>query len=318
MMKSIKIIFALALILTVAGCNRGKEKLDGYVEGEFVRVAPTTSGVLAQLSVERGDQVKAGQPLFTLDLTTLVADRDAAKANLKQAQSTWADLTKGKRPEEIAVIAQQRAQATATLENAEKVWQRTEALSKSKAISVRQHDQDKAAYDQAVAQVKELDDQLTVAGLGGREDEVAAALAAIDAADQKLTQAEKRLLEASPKAMTSGQVEDTFYRPGEFVAAGSPVVSYLPPENVKIRFFVPEKHFAQFHMGEAVTVHCDGCAAPVSATITFMANQAEFTPPVIYSIESRDKLVFLIEAKPDAFEPMLKPGLPVDVEPHKP
>jgi HlyD family secretion protein len=317
-MKNLKIIFALVLLMVATGCNRGKEKLDGYVEGEFVRVAPTTGGVLAQLSVERGDQVKAGQPLFTLDLTTLVADRDAAQAELKQARSTWADLTKGKRPEEVAVIAQQRAQAAATLDNAQKVWQRTEALSKSKAVSVRQHDLDKAAYDQAVAQVKEQDDQLTVAGLGGREDEVAAALAAIDAADQKLKQAEKRLMEASPKAMTTGQVEDTFYRPGEYVAAGSPVVSYLPPENVKVRFFVPEKHFAQFHMGEAVTIHCDGCSAPVPAKITFMANQAEFTPPVIYSIESRDKLVFLIEAKPDQFEPMLKPGLPVDVAPRAP
>ncbi len=317
-MKNLKIIFALALLLAAAGCNRGKEKLDGYVEGEFVRVAPTTSGVLAQLSVERGDQVKPGQPLFTLDLTTLVADRDAAQADLKQARSTWVNLTEGKRPEEIAVIAQQRAEAAAALDNAQKVWQRTEALSKSKSVSARQHDQDKAAYDTAVAQLKEQDDQLTVAGLGGREDEVAAALSAIDAADQKLKQAEKRLMEASPKAMTAGQVEDTFYHPGEYVAAGSPVVSYLPPENVKVRFFVPEKHFAQFHMGEAVTIHCDGCSAPVSAKITFMANQAEFTPPVIYSIESRDKLVFLIEAKPDQFEPMLKPGLPVDVEPRKP
>jgi HlyD family secretion protein len=149
--------------------------------------------------------------------------------------------------------------------------------------------------------------------LGGREDQLAAAKSAVDAAAQKVTQDEKLLREGAPKAPAGGNIEDTFYRPGEFVAAGQPVVSLLPPENVKIRFFVPQKTLPQLKAGQKISVSCDGCKAPVEATISFLSDQAEFTPPIIYSVESRDKLVFLVEAKPDAFDPALRPGLPVDI-----
>jgi HlyD family secretion protein len=317
MRQNLPFILMVAL-LALAGCNRGDEKLDGYVEGEFVRVAPTTGGVLSELNVERGTEVKAGQPLFALDLTTLTADRDAAKADLSQAKAKFSDLTKGKRPEEIAVIEEQRAQAQAVLENAEAQWKRSQSLSAKDATSIKERDADKSAYDLAVAQVKELENQLKVAGLSGRVDELDAAQASVDTAAQRLAQAEKRLSEAAPKAPADAMVEDTFYRAGEFVTAGSPVVSLLSPENIKVRFFVPEKHFAEFRLGEPVVIHCDGCTAPVAGKITFLSNKAEFTPPVIYSIESRDKLVFMIEARPDKFEPGLKPGLPVDVEPSAP
>jgi HlyD family secretion protein len=213
------------------------------------------------------------------------------------------------------VIEEQRAQALATLESAKKEWMRMQTLAREDVASQRQYDDAKMAYDKADALVKELDGQLKVAQLSGRQDMLAAAQAAVDVAAQRLAQAEKRLQEAAPVAPEDAMVEDTFYRAGEFVAAGSPVVSLLAPDDVKVRFFVTEKHYAEFSMNEPVTIHCDGCPGPVQAKITFLSSKAEFTPPVIYSIESRDKLVFMIEAKPDKPEPGLKPGLPVDVEP---
>lgn len=312
-MKSPHIFPALALLALLAACEPGEDGINGYVEGEFVRVAPSSGGVLKTLFVARGDKVAAGDSLFSLDLTLLEAARDAAQAEALQAEETWRDLTKGSRAEEIDVIARQRAQAVAVLENAEKQFRRSEELVKADATSIKQRDQDKAAFESAAARVAELEAQLQVAKLPERTDRVAAARAAADAARAALGRAEKLLEEARPRAPAAAQVEDTFYRPGEFVQPGAPVVSLLPPGNVKVRFFAPQKLLPRLRPGRKVTVICDGCTAPVTAAVSFIANEAEFTPPVIYSVESREKLVFLVEAVPEDFHPELRPGLPVAI-----
>lgn len=313
MVIKIKSLLAVLLLVSLSACKEDESRINGYVEGEFLRIAPTTAGVLQALSVERGNEVKAGQDLFSVDLTNLTAQRDADKALLLQAQAQWADLTKGRRPEEIEVITRQKQQAQADLENARREYERVSLLAEKDAASISQRDAAKAAYERDQARVAETEANLKVAVLGAREDQLAAARAAVDAAAQKVTSDEKLLREASPKAPAAGHIEDTFYRAGEFVPAGSPVVSLLPPENVKIRFFVSQKVLPQLQAGRKVSVGCDGCKGPVTATISFLSSQAEFTPPIIYSVESREKLVFLVEAKPDAFDPALRPGLPVDV-----
>jgi HlyD family secretion protein len=91
-------------------------------------------------------------------------------------------------------------------------------------------------------------------------------------------------------------------------------VSLLPPGNIKVRFFVPEKMVGRLKIGQAASVHCDGCAKEVAAQITYISPQSEFTPPVIYSNETRAKLVFLIEARPKIDDAtLLPPGQPVEV-----
>jgi HlyD family secretion protein len=116
-------------------------------------------------------------------------------------------------------------------------------------------------------------------------------------------------------APTNAFVQDTLYRSGEFVAAGNPVVVLLPPENLKVRFFVPQEILPKIKTGESISVNFDGAAKNYSATINFISTQNEFTPPVIYNRENRAKLVYMIEAKfspADAAE--LRPGQPVDVK----
>jgi HlyD family secretion protein len=116
-------------------------------------------------------------------------------------------------------------------------------------------------------------------------------------------------------APTNAFVQDTLYRQGEWVAAGNPVVVLLPPENLKVRFFVPETALAQIKTGRSVEVSFDGASKIYSATVNYISTQAEFTPPVIYNRENRAKLVYMIEAK---FSPAdasdLRPGQPVDVK----
>lgn len=306
--------FALCLMLVMlSACKPQAEKMNGYVEGEYLYIAPSSPGILKTLSVARGQEVKQGQPLFSIDTTALQASLDAAQAEVTQDRARLEDLEKGARPEEIEVIRQQKEQADANLVNAQKEYDRAKGLLKTNAISQSVFDQRKAAFEAAQARVGELSAQLETAKLGGRKDAVDAARALVDIARQKVLQAQKLLDEAQPAASAAGRVEDTYFRPGEFVPAGTPVVSLLPPENVKIRFFVPQAKLPQMQPGREITVTCDGCKTPVRAKITYIASQAEYTPPVIYSVGSRDKLVFMVEAHPEAFDAQMRPGLPVDI-----
>jgi HlyD family secretion protein len=182
-----------------------------------------------------------------------------------------------------------------------------------KFLPQQQLDQAVAKRDGDRARIHELEAQVTVANLPARSDAIAAAQADAKAASDALAQAQWRLDQKTQTAPVAGLVNDTLYRPGEWVAAGAPVVSLLPPSNVKIRFYVPEPMLATLRQGAAVVARCDGCGNPVPARISFIAPQAEYTPPVIYSRENRAKLVFLVEARPESPNPALHPGLPVEV-----
>ena len=140
------------------------------------------------------------------------------------------------------------------------------------------------------------------------------AISRVSAARAALDQADWRLKQKEVAAPAAGLIFDTLYRAGEWVPAGRPVVRLLPPENVKVRFFVPETEIGRLALGQEVVLHCDGCAADVPAKVIYVSTEAEYTPPVIYSNENRSKLVFMVEARPDAADaPRLKPGLPLDV-----
>jgi len=309
-----KRLVLLACVLALAGCDPSPPAgYPGYVEGEFVRVAAPLSGTLVTLAVERGSDVAQDAPLFVLESEQERAAVAEAQARVRQAQATLANLEKGRRPPEIAAAQAQLAQAQASLTQSEADLARTEKLVADKFLPPQQRDQAIAARNRDRARVAELAQQLRIASLPARGDEIAAAAAEVKAATDALAQAQWRVEQKSQTAPAAGLVVDTFYRPGEWVPAGAPVVSLLPPANVKIRFYVPETLVAGLRIGAGVSVHCDGCAADIPAAIRFIATQAEFTPPVIYSRQNRANLVFLVEAWPATPNPALHPGLPVDV-----
>ena len=285
----------------------------GYVEAEYVRVGAPLAGTLARLSVQRGDSVAENAPLFALESESERAARAEAEARVAQARASLANLEKGRRPPEIDAARAQLAQAQASLRQSESDLVRTEKLVADKFLPPQKLDEARAARDRDRGRVAELGAQVTVTQLPARADEIAAANADVKAASDALAQAQWRLDQKTQTAPAAGLVNDTLYRPGEWVAAGAPVVSLLPPGNVKLRFYVPEPQLAALRLGASVVVRCDGCSAPIAARITFIAPQAEYTPPVIYSRENRAKLVFLVEARPDAPDAMLHPGLPVEV-----
>jgi HlyD family secretion protein len=304
-------LVALAAAMGIGG-NGGILQVQGYVEGEYVYVGAPVAGRLATLYVARGDQVAAGAPLFQLDRSSEQPARDEAAARLARAEATLADLRKGKRPSELESIEAQLAQAKAMLELSEVALKRRQQLVETRAASREAVDEANAAYERDKARVAELEAELKTAQLGARADEIQAAEAEVTAARAQLAQADWRLAELSQAAPRAGAVVDTLYRLGEWVAAGAPVVSLLPSENVKVRFFVPEPRLGAIAVGDEVQVSCDACAPELTAVISYVSPDAEYTPPVIYSREMRAKLVYLVEAKPKQ-PSALRPGQPADV-----
>jgi HlyD family secretion protein len=305
---------ALASLIVLAGCSDAdRAGYPGYVEAEYVRVSAPLAGTLLQLAVERGSDVAPGAPLFTLESEQERSARAEAEARVVQAQAVLANLEKARRPPEIAAVRAQLAQAQASLRQSEADLARTQKLVADRFLPPQKRDEALAARDRDRARVAELTQQVQIANLPARSDEIAGATAEVKAATDALAQAQWRLAQKSQAAPVAARVSDTLYRPGEWVAAGAPVVSLLPPGNVKIRFYVPEALMGTLRLGDAVTVRCDGCGGDIAAKLRFIAPQAEFTPPVIYSRENRSNLVFLVEARPDAPNAALHPGLPVEV-----
>ena len=289
----------LLLALALAGCGEEPGVYQGYVEGEFLYLASSQPGRMDFMAVHSGQRVAAGEVIFTLDADyekTLVRQ---AEAELASARDSLADLKLGLRSTEIAAAEAQVAQARATAENSAANLRRLEALYKSASVPKSQYDTAKAAAEADAARVEQLESQLATAKLPtGRDEQILAQTSRVQALAAALDQANWRLNEKTVKAPAAGLVCDLFYRPGEWVAAGGPAVRFLPPENVKVRFFVPEKDFGGLALGHEVLITIDGRAEPAAAVITYLAPEAEYTPPVIYSNESRSKLVFMVEARP--------------------
>lgn len=309
------LLMAAAALLT--GC--GTPESDGwygYVEGEYVYVAAPIAGGLTNLAVQRGSEVVRGTLLFELDAEVERAAREQAAATVSSMLATAENLGTGKRAQEIAVIESQLQQAQAQAVQANAELEREQRLVAQGFVSGSRLDDARAKALTAAARVAESQASLRVARLPARSQERAAALANSGAARAALEQAQWRESQKRQSATEVAQVADTFFRQGEWVGAGQPVVSLLPPGNIKVRFYVPESELARITVGEQVSVHCDGCISPLLARISFIATQAEYTPPVIYSNAQRARLVFMIEARPEPGGAVrLRPGQPVDVRP---
>jgi len=308
-------LLALASVVVPSSCtHRTTNGYEGYVEGKYVYVASPQGGRLEELSVTRGDVINASHPLFTLDREPEASALRQAKQVLRADQNRLADIQTGKRPPEIDVIRAQISQAKSELQKSKDLLRSYEqqfvagGLSETDLITAR------AAVLSNEAILHQYQSSLDVAELPGREQQLRAQARVIAADRAAVQQAEWKLQQKQIVSPRNGLVFDTLYRPGEWVAAGSPIVQLLPPENVEVRFFVPELIVGSLKLGQNVSAHCDGCASAVPAAISFISNQVEYTPPVIYSNENRSKLVFMVIAKPSPDKaPLLHPGQPLEV-----
>lgn len=308
---------ALLVILWMAPRFSADETLSGYVEGEPLYLAAPVAGRLAEIAVQRGDQVTAGQALFAVDPTQTAARRAQAEAELEAARALARDARTGQRPAELGVIEAELRAAQARAREARADYARIAPLVAQGIYAPARLDQARAARDSANAQAQAVSQRLETATLGAREQQIAAADERVRQAEAALTGAGARLAELSPPAPAAGRVEEVFYQQGEWVGANQPVLSLLPADRIRLRFFVPEPAIAAYQVGREVSFACDGCPPDLRARIVYVSPRPEFTPPVIYSRDARDRLVFLVEAVPLA-RGALVPGQPIDVAPLEP
>ena len=288
------------------------ETLTGHIEGEPLYLAAPVAGTVKAMHVVRGQAVKAGQPLFVVDPAQPRALAEQAAADVAAAEAQAQDARKGQRPVELAIYEANIAAAEAAAREANANLRRVETLARQGVYAQARLDDARAAAQAANAQIRAARRQRDAAALGAREDQVRAADARVRQARAGLSGASARLADVAPVAPADARVEDVFFQQGEWAPANQPVLSLLPDARIKVRFFVPEGSLAAYRPGRTVRFACDGCRAGLTATIAYVSPRPEFTPPVIYSRDARDRLVYLVEARPSA---RLNPGQPVDVEP---
>ncbi len=315
----VKIPIAMAIIMTTTsglmGCTKqSNDYFSGYAEGEYVRLSAPLGGALSKVYVQRGDKVVQNAPAFVLEQDSERAARAEAEFQVKRAQAQLADLKKGKRPDEVAAMEAQLAQAEAASRLSEADLARQKQLVTAQFVSPARLDESSAAAQRDQSRLKELRAQIRTAKLGARSDEIQAAERTLNAAQAQLEQANWRLLQKTQRIPLAAHVVDVLYREGEWVPAGSPVLSLLPPQNIKARFFVPELQLGTLRIGQDVRLQCDACGTPIAAKISFISPSAEYTSPLIYSKENRSNLVFMVEARPAVKDAMrLHPGQPLEI-----
>ena len=238
---------AIVLAASLAGCTNSRDPgFQGWVEADMIFVSPDEFGRVTKLYVREGDEVKVGDPIYTVDDDLQLADLNQNKA---------------------------------TLANARQTYDRASSLQRTGAGT-------QAALDAAVSDLR--------------------------VAEARVVTSETRLARRRGFAPVAGTIQQIYFREGEMVAAQRPVLSIMPPGNMKLRFFVPQAELPKLAIGDEVRVTCDNCASDLTAKIYFISTTAEYTPPVIYSLDERNKLVFLIQARPSRPD-ALRVGQPISV-----
>ena len=317
-LKQITLItMVTTFVLAFAGCkSRENFELNGYIEAEPVLVASSQSGTLTQLHVTKGDWVKPESQLFNLEQANELAQVAEAQATYQRLTAIVEDNIKGKRPEELAALHAELDSAKASLKLSEIDLKRQADLIKSGYTSKSNLDSLTAQRDKNLALVAELNAQIKLAELGTRQDLLQASKEEALAAKAKLDQAQWRL---DQKTLILGtphkaRVEDIYFRLGEWVPAGTPVVKLQMLEFIKARFFIPEPMLPKIKLGQKIKLLCDGCQEDLFATVSFISDHVEFTPPVIFSEQNRERLVFMIEATPLPTQAVyLKAGQPIQI-----
>jgi HlyD family secretion protein len=310
----VRLIAALVVATVAAGLlwlawrprSEDADRLLGYVEGEALYIAAASSGPVASVAVVRGQRVAAGAPLFSLDPRQVGAQSEQRRADIAEAEA------------EVRAAEARQGEALASAESARvlaldagRQAQRYTAMRRADAGTVAAQDVERAQANarSTAALARAAAEQARTAAA-----QVAEARSRIAGSRAGLTGVAVQAEQLAPTSPTAARVEDVFFQPGEWAPANQPVVSLLPDERVKIRFFAPEATVALYRPGREIRFSCDGCGAPRSATIAYVSPRPEFTPPVIYSRDTRGRLVFMVEARPR--EPArLTPGLPVEVVP---
>lgn len=312
-MKRLRPVLILIVLVAAAliawrwlSASPKRDYLSGYIVGDDLNLAAPVSGTIQSVSVVDGQRVAPGQQLFSIAPATLEAQGEQAAANVSANQTQISSAEANLRQAQAEVTANR-----ATLERARSDLARLEGVKHDDPAAVAGKD-----LDQARAALREANANVMAAqkSADARRADIARAEAQTRQAAGGARSVQIQVAQLSPTTPAAGRVQQVYYQVGEWVPANQPVVSVIPDGKVKVRFFVPETKASRYRPGQTVHFSCDGCASGLTARVGYVSPNAEFTPPIIFSRESRDRLVFMVEAYPTNPD-KLNPGLPVEVEP---
>ncbi len=306
-------LFGLAAAIVPGLGDDGAPRFNGYVEIDYVYAAPLAGGRIMAIEVAEGQTVAAGELLVRLDSSQQQAALQGAEAQVAAAEAALRNLETGGREDEIAVARANLVQAEADLQLAKDTATRSARLFDQGIVTQARREQDQTALNVAEARVAQLAAQLKVIELPARDAQQQQAEANLAAARASAEAARIALAERDVTAPAAGQIEKLFFNAGEVDSAGGPLLSLRTEGALKVKFYLPEAVRSAYPVGAQFRVSCDGCGDGITATLSYRAADPQFTPPVIYSRDERQRLSFLAEATLSGAD--LPPGQPVTLEP---
>ncbi|WP_435927118.1 HlyD family secretion protein [Dryocola sp. BD613] len=309
-------ILILISALSTGGCDSAATGLySGYSQGDFIYISSSDTEKIERLLVKKGERVIAGQALVEMEKFTAANARQRAEKNYQAEKALLANLESGYRPQELDIIRSQLERARSAANRAQRQLERYRKLYATRVVSAAEWENINDEHAQKSAQVKELTYQLQARQLPARQEEINNQASRVAAAKLQWDQAEWNFQQSTLVAPQDAQVYDILYRRGERPLGGKPIISLLPDDNIKIRFFVPESQLGTLRVGMKALLSCDNCSENILAVINYISPKAEYTPPVIYSTRRREKLLFMVEAVPAVAQAgLIKIGQPFNVE----
>lgn len=302
-----------AIVVLVGGCSETVEEgvYQGYLEADYRYMAAPVAGYVDALPVQRGEQVEAGALLFTLDTATEQRRLEQARAERTAAEARLHDARKGAREPEIQALRSAADAIEADLQRLRLQLERQQTLVDTGASPQENLDDARLTEQRVAAQLRQARAQLEQADLPARSDVIDALTAQVEAARAAEALAQWQVDQAQQSSPIAAVVEDVLYRPGEWVAAGKPVVVLYPPADVLAYFYVSDTDLPAIREGATVEIIPNGAGEALSARIDAVSSDPEYTPPVIFSNETRGKLLYRVEAR-------LEPGATGNVHPGQP
>ncbi|MFC3053571.1 HlyD family secretion protein [Kordiimonas pumila] len=288
----------LVVPFMLLGCDKTEDGVFyGYAEGRFRLIAPEAAGRITEINVQEGQVVEKGQILAMLDNTIELASLAEMKAKARASEARVQDASLGGRAPEIQAAKDLLTQAKASAKAAKDDFDRVKPLVEQNVLPRARLDSAEATMLAANARVAEMRERLAVVELPAREYAIKAATGEAEATNASITAAEIALERRAIKAPAGGVIERLVRRAGEMAGPSQPVVRFLPDGDMVAVLFTEEPHLASFRQGLVLDASCDSCPAGLTATVSYIANRAEFTAPTIFSDKERAKLVYRIEAR---------------------
>ena len=294
---SYKLWFFLIFMSLAMGCHRSEHHYQGYIESDTLYLSQPFAGILKQRYVHRGECVKKNQLLFEIDPDPETFTLDQAKAALAQGEQMLEDLTKSRRPPEVDAIKAQIEQVDAEISLATLRLKRNKTLHNKKVIATDTFDASQETLKERLGLKMQLEANLALAMLGARTNQINAQVESNKSLAAAIELARWSVAQKKIFAPMDGFVFDIFYREGEYVAAAAPVASLLARQDVYIEFFVPLRDLHDLSMGKKITYTYLKGSEEFHAVIVYVSPEAEYMPPLVYSNDNFDKLVFRIKAK---------------------